>query len=314
MARLFMTPILSKYANRRIQQIGYFGILPVEILNTIFEYVIQNSSLKDIIYLMHTCNFIRSLLRAYQSTYIQTRLPTWITLNDYKIISGLINYSTKEIAIRAHDYDSEWHLLNKFGFVAISSVYGAKVLRMPPQVKRLILLNVTGFDWSLTTQLTHLILKSLSISMSVLDQILKQNKDLCYLQIEDVSGISSDDIDYIMMFYPKIKVRYIRNDLIGVSPVSVITGLDMFHQSSSSNTTDSLIETIQTCMMRKFPDPILRMKIFNFYSYNRDTSLEELLGQNNKKKYYEPLIYHNLSYDRRSRKNRKFVWTHRLLG
>jgi hypothetical protein len=43
MSRLFLQPLISQYQDKRIRRIGYFGILPVEIIVKIFEYLIDHN-------------------------------------------------------------------------------------------------------------------------------------------------------------------------------------------------------------------------------------------------------------------------------
>lgn len=220
MSHLFTTPILSHNVDRRIRSIGYFGILPLEITILILHYVIQTGTFKQIYPLMHTCKFIRCLLRDHLSINIQDKLlityiipgygiKTPITLDTYKILSKMIKFSPKKMYIEAQNGDSEWHLLNHFSKVHVtSSVISCKVLRTPPNVKHLKISNIIGFDWSLITNLETLTIQNIDFSMKVLDQILKNNKKLKYLKLHNVHDITQGGIDYIRSFYPKIELEY----------------------------------------------------------------------------------------------------------
>lgn len=88
---LFAFHLLSKYPNRRISRLGQFGILALEIVVHILRYVIT-SSIKDIVDIMTTCNFFRSVVREFLSPVVQQHM-TPMTYVKYRLLSKMILYN-----------------------------------------------------------------------------------------------------------------------------------------------------------------------------------------------------------------------------
>ena len=83
---------LFTYHTGRIHPIGLFKRLSTEIMVTIFKYVIYNSTVKEIIWLMNTCNKFRNLIRDFLSVEVQSRLGK-LSFRSYMTISNMITFT-----------------------------------------------------------------------------------------------------------------------------------------------------------------------------------------------------------------------------
>lgn len=190
MPKIFTPPILSKYPDRQCSRLGYFELLPIELLVMIFKYTIEKLQFKEIFYIMNTCQTFRSVIRDFLSLDIQNKFPSELCLHDYQMIYGFIPILLKSLSLTSDlDVILDFSLSSTIESLQLTNVKCHGTVKYP--------INLT------TLKLYHCV-----ITDHVLDHILANNPCLNFVSIDYCHPICWHNISCLVSKYPNVVIYH----------------------------------------------------------------------------------------------------------
>jgi hypothetical protein len=198
---------LFTYHTGRIHPIGHFKQLPTELIVTICKYVIYNSSVKEMIWMMNSCNKFRNLIRDFLSYDIQSRLDK-ISFQTYIFISKIIRFAPIHLDLSG-DCDltnKNLYTLTHFTSLDLRDTFVTDFSSLK-QVRRLYI-GHTPSTLNQVTNLEELRIYNTRVTLNLLISILVANKRLRFIKLKHVSGIRESEVMELLNTFVDINIVY----------------------------------------------------------------------------------------------------------
>lgn len=198
----------SSYHMRRIHPIGYFKVLPLELVVYIFKYIIQNCALQEIIWLANTCNWFRNLIREWISVDVQARIGN-ISFKGYTIMSNIIYFEPTHLNLAGDRNltNDQLCLLSQFDSLDLRNT---SVNNFAPltNVRRL---SIDVFSETLykLTNLEHIRIYNTKVPFGGLYNMLAIHDQLKSVKLKHVHGIHDHEITMLSDAFPQTTIVYI---------------------------------------------------------------------------------------------------------
>lgn len=195
--------------------IGYFSLLPLELCLMIFTYIVEMSTLKEIICTGHICRSFRYLLREHFSSPIQRKIIFPTTLSSYKILYNAIVMDYLDLS-GDNLNGSNLSCLQRIPVINLSRTQNANLHQLQ-HVKHLTIdyTDLSQLSLSCLHSCITLSIKNCIIYNIELEKLLEIGKKLKSVDLGDICWSCNDYLLYLQKLYPDIYIKW--NNFIPMS-------------------------------------------------------------------------------------------------